>query len=270
MALPVLLQLIVTKLELNARFREHQLRLLSGVVFPFAHDAPDAAVDYQHRTRPARRHAAVESGTVDRDPALCSLTDSVLLGMNGPHTVLRFRTVFVNEFFHLVTDVVADRHVVHKIPGYATLADPRSGPGLSESTFGASGQGNGQFLFPNVAVTDSQGRVYVTDSNNGRISVWDDEGRFLFHWGQGSGDGALSLPRGALVDGRDRLYVVDAVGQGVKTYDVSGSEPDFLFAFGEPGQGNGQFNYPNDISLDATGRLYITDRENNRVQVWSY
>jgi DNA-binding beta-propeller fold protein YncE len=170
----------------------------------------------------------------------------------------------------LVTDVVEDRHLVREIPGYATLANPRSGSALSESGFGAYGQGNGQFLFPNVAVTDSQGRVYVTDSNNGRISVWDDEGRFLFHLGQGAGDGALNLPRGALIDGRDRLYVVDAVGQDVKTYDVSGPEPDFLFAFGAPGQGNGQFNYPNDISLDATGRLYITDRENDRIQVWSY
>jgi DNA-binding beta-propeller fold protein YncE len=170
----------------------------------------------------------------------------------------------------LVTDVVADRHVVREIPSYATLIGPRSEPGLSESVFGACGQGYGQFLFPNVAVTDSQGRVYVTDSNNGRISIWDDEGHFLSHLGQGSGDGALSLPRGALIDGRDRLYVVDAVGQNVKTYDVSGPEPNFLFAFGEPGQGNGQFYYPNDISLDATGRLYITDRENDRVQVWSY
>jgi hypothetical protein len=34
--------------------------------------------------------------------------------------------------------------------------------------------------------------------------------------------------------------------------------------------GDGQFNYPNDIALDASGRLYIADRENNRIQVWSY
>jgi hypothetical protein len=64
--------------------------------------------------------------------------------------------------------------------------------------------------------------------------------------------------------------VVDAVGQDVKVYDVSGPEPDFLFAFGDWGQGDGQFDFPNDITLDDTGRLYIADRENNRIQVWSY
>jgi DNA-binding beta-propeller fold protein YncE len=135
---------------------------------------------------------------------------------------------------------------------------------------GTYGQGDGQFIFPNTAVTDSQGRVYVTDSNNSRISVWSNDGRFLFHFGQGNVDGAVGLPRGAAITGRDRLHVVDAVGQNVKVYDVSGPEPLFLFTFGSWGMGDGQFNYPNDIALDNTGRLYITDRENNRVQVWAY
>ena len=35
-------------------------------------------------------------------------------------------------------------------------------------------------------------------------------------------------------------------------------------------ESDGQFNYPADIILDANGRMYIADRENNRIQVWSY
>jgi DNA-binding beta-propeller fold protein YncE len=114
--------------------------------------------------------------------------------------------------------------------------------------FGSSGQDPSQFLFPNIAVTDSRGRVYVTDGNNGRISVWDGQGNFLFTFGRGSGQGSLSLPRGATIDERDRLYVTDAVGQNVKVYDVSGDEPEFLFVFGDFGLGDGQFNYPNSRS----------------------
>jgi len=72
------------------------------------------------------------------------------------------------------------------------------------------------------------------------------------------------------MDERDRLHVVDAVGQNIKVYDVSGPEPVFLFTFGDWGLDDGLFNYPNDIVLDQNGRLYIADRENNRVQVWSY
>jgi len=163
----------------------------------------------------------------------------------------------------LLTNVAGDLHAV-----YVTLDG--SWQDSTENMFGAHGQGNGQFSFPNAAVTDSRGRIHVTDSNNGRISVWDEQGNFLSHFGQGAGSGALSLPRGAAIDRRNRLHVVDTVGQSVKVYDVSGTKPHFLFAFGDWGLDDGQFNYPNDIALDATSRLYIADRENNRIQVWSY
>lgn len=64
--------------------------------------------------------------------------------------------------------------------------------------------------------------------------------------------------------------MVDAVGHNVNVYDVSGRLPEFLYAFGELGLGDGQFSSPSDIAPDGTGRLYVTDRENSRVQVWSY
>ena len=171
----------------------------------------------------------------------------------------------------LLTDVVHERHTVRTIPPGIV----GSGDDVYVGAFGDYGQGDGQFLFPNAAVTDSRGRIYVTDSNNGRVSIWQvsasgGQGRFIGHFGQGAGDDALNLPRGATVDARDRLYVVDTVGQDVHVYDVSGAEPDFLFSFGGWGLGDGQFDYPNDVAVDATGRLYVTDRENNRVQVWSY
>lgn len=171
----------------------------------------------------------------------------------------------------LLTDVARKGfNVVREIPANVIMATSWQDFDPPEIMFGAYGQDNGQFIFPNVAVADSQGRIYVSDGNNGRISVWDDQGNFLFHFGQGAGEGSLSLPRGAVIDARDRLYVVDAVGQSVNVYDVSGPAFSFLFTFGSWGAGDGQFNYPGDIALDATGRLYITDRENNRVQVWSY
>jgi DNA-binding beta-propeller fold protein YncE len=170
----------------------------------------------------------------------------------------------------LLTDVVADDHKVHLFSSDALMADSWAQFDPQTTTFGKSGQGDGQFLYPNTAVMDSKGRIYVTDGNNGRVSAWDDKGEFLFTFGRGTGQGAINLPRGAAMDRHDRLHVVDAVGQNVKVYDVSGPEPSFLFTFGEWGEADGEFNYPNDIALDTTGRLYITDRENNRVQVWSY
>jgi len=170
----------------------------------------------------------------------------------------------------LLTDVTEDAHSVRIVPSNIIMSPNWLDFDLSAMQFGASGQGDGQFLFPNSAIDDSQGRVIVTDGNNGRLSVWDSQGGFLFHFGSGSGDAALSLPRGEAIDGKDRLHVVDAVGQNVKVYDFSGLEPEYLFSFGTMGVRNGQFNYPNDIALDDSGRLYVTDRENDRIQVWSY
>ena len=140
----------------------------------------------------------------------------------------------------------------------------------SVAVMGTTGQGDGELQFPNSAMADSKGRIYVTDGNNGRISVWDKQGIFLFNFGKGTGEGALSLPRGLFIDHRDRLFVVDTVGQNIKVYDVSDKSPVFLYAFGDYGIEDGLFNYPNDIAIDQNGRVYIADRENNRIQVWSY
>ncbi len=136
--------------------------------------------------------------------------------------------------------------------------------------FGQFGEADDQFQFPNMAIRDAQGRFVVSDGNNGRLSVWDAQGNFLYLLGAGTGEGALNLPRGLWMDERQRLYVVDTVGQAVRVYDFATQTPTFLFSFGVPGTLKGQFNYPNAIVGDASGRLYITDRENNRIQVWSY
>jgi len=169
----------------------------------------------------------------------------------------------------IITDVTKNRHSI--LVG-DILQDEQSALQIDPAftSIGKTGQGEAEILYPNTAVSDSQGRVYVSDGNNARISVWDTNGDHLFSFGRSGGDGELSLPRGILIDQQDRLFVVDAVDQNVKVYDVSGSEPVFLYSFGDFGIEDGLFNYPNDIAIDTTGRLYIVDRENDRVQVWSF
>ncbi len=170
----------------------------------------------------------------------------------------------------IITDLTDGAHSVMVVPTEVITSDNWLDFDLNAFQFGTSGQGDGQFLFPNSAVVDSSGRFIVSDGNNGRLSVWSPEGEFLFHFGVGSGDGALNLPRGMAIDDRDRLHVVDAIGQTVRVYDFSGEEPTFLYSFGDLGSQSGQFNYPNDVALDAAGHVFIADRENNRIQVWTY
>lgn len=170
----------------------------------------------------------------------------------------------------IFTDVADDRSLVQFFPQSAINSEIWTDFDYDGTKFGEYGQQAGELAYPNSAIVDSRGRVFVSDSNNSRISVWDSQGNFLFNFGRGTGDGALSLPRGLALDEKERLYIVDPVGQSVKVFNVSGDEVDFLFTFGEYGMGDGQFNYPNDVALDKTGRVYVVDRENNRVQVWLY
>lgn len=171
-----------------------------------------------------------------------------------------------------VTDVQEGQNLVHQfdLPAGTVLTSWYQTNQNMAAPFGGTGERNGELSYPNAAVTDSHGRIYVSDGNNGRIAVWDANNTFLYNFGGGNGEDALSLPRGIFIDQNDRLFVVDAVGQDIKVYNVSGEEPVFLHRFGDWGMEDGLFNYPNDIIVDRSGRLYIVDRENHRIQVWSY
>ncbi len=127
--------------------------------------------------------------------------------------------------------------------------------------------------FPNGVAIDDAGYAYVTDSNNGRLLVFAQDGNTVATVGRGTGTGNLGLPRGVAIDGQGRVYVVDSSGQAVFVYgryEEGATGLDYLGSFGSQGVANGAFSYPNGISVDERGRLYIADSGNNRVQLWSY
>ena len=168
-----------------------------------------------------------------------------------------------------LTDVIGKEHRVLVYPAEVIMREDWTNFDPPTLSFGTAGEKEDQFLFPNMAVVDALGRIIVSDGNNGRLSVWDEQGNFLYLFAA-VGEGGLNLPRGMELDDRQRLHVVDTVGQGVRVYDFGVPEPQYLFTFGLPGKLDGQFNFPVDIAITPEGRLYITDRANNRVQVWSY
>lgn len=159
-----------------------------------------------------------------------------------------------------VTDVNG-RHRLHKVLVF----------GDSEKPLRKLGS-RGSFWFPNGIAVDSSDDVYVADSNDGRLAIFDSKGKLAGSVQRGVGDGDLGLPRGVAIHG-DRLYVVDTTAQAVKVYDIGGGAaevPSYIGSFGVEGFEDGAFQYPNGIAIDGDGRIYVTDRENNRVQVWGY
>lgn len=131
----------------------------------------------------------------------------------------------------------------------------------------------GQFSFPNGVAIDDRRNVYVTDSNNGRLLVFDPNGKQIAVVNRGVGEGDLGLPRGAAIDDSGRLYVVDTANHIVQLYHVvtqKAARLTYIGAIGSEGRLDGNFEYPNGVAVDVRARVYVTDRENDRVQVWSY
>ena len=80
------------------------------------------------------------------------------------------------------------------------------------SKWGSLGTGNGQFDYPiGVAVNPSTGNVYVADTGNNRIQVFDGSGTFITKFGTlGNGDGQFNLPLGVAVNPTTgNVYVAD-------------------------------------------------------------
>ena len=159
----------------------------------------------------------------------------------------------------VVTDVgQSDAHRV-------LVLDP---DGLVRLAFGATGRASmgtdspGNFYFPAGVSVNASGTIFVADSNNHRVQVFDAEGtvqRVLVVQG---------LPRGLAVDTKGRLYVVDTLGHKVDVLDVEG---DRIATFGEQGMEPGQFSFPNGIAVDSgSGLIFVADRENGQLQVWGW
>jgi DNA-binding beta-propeller fold protein YncE len=159
------------------------------------------------------------------------------------------------------TDVRGKGAIAHRVVAF-------SADGTLLRSLGAPGQ----LSYPNGIVVDSHGNIEVSDSNNGRLVVFNVAGKMLATISQGVGEGDLGLPRGAAVDDAGRLFVADTADHMVRVYRIEKGKPTpgYVGSFGGEGQLDGTFEYPNGVATDKRAHIYITDRENNRVQVWGY
>ena len=109
-------------------------------------------------------------------------------------------------------------------------------------SIGKTGSGNGQFLYPqDVSVgvygdlTTGIGNIFVTDSGNNRVQVFNSEGDYLFQFGRfGNTEGKFNSPAGIYVDFNFRVYVVDQENNRIQKFDTRGN---YLGEFGSFGKG---------------------------------
>ncbi|MBW4436984.1 MAG: TIGR03663 family protein [Pleurocapsa minor GSE-CHR-MK-17-07R] len=121
------------------------------------------------------------------------------------------------------------------------------------------------FWAPRDIAVDPFGNVYVSDTGNKRVRVYDAEGNFLRDIGSaGAGLGNLDEPAGLAV-GTDRLYVADTWNRRISVFALDGTP---LYTFEVRGWLEDQGNRPY-IGLDeARNLLYVGDPEAGRVLVY--
>jgi DNA-binding beta-propeller fold protein YncE len=126
----------------------------------------------------------------------------------------------------------------------------------------------GTFSTPLGAAVDSDGNVFVTDTLNDRVQMFDADGGFVQMFGkQGVAPGTFMRAKGIAVDSDGHVYVTDAEFSNVQVFDAEGRT---LAVFGTRGTEPGQFSLITGIFIDKQNRILVADQWHARVQVFRY
>ncbi|MEI7813971.1 MAG: 6-bladed beta-propeller [Coriobacteriia bacterium] len=125
------------------------------------------------------------------------------------------------------------------------------------------------FQFPN-GVMVANNELYVSDSNNRRVKVYDLKGNFkltIVTAGLPRGLAALAPFPSDDVKSPGRFVLVDTLAHDATIWTMKGAK---ILSFGEQGLLDGQFSYPNGIARNRSNKMFIADTANGRIDVWGW
>ena len=127
---------------------------------------------------------------------------------------------------------------------------------------GQEGSKEGEFNDPR-GVTLYNSEVYVSDSDNHRIQVFDLDLNFIRSiWSRGKGRGELDLPLDIKFDSTGNMYITDYWNHRVQVLDSSGH---FIRLFGQ--EGEGRLEWPASVFI-ADQYVYVSDIVQDRIVVY--
>ncbi|MBS4022701.1 MAG: 6-bladed beta-propeller [Dethiobacter sp.] len=182
---------------------------------------------------------------------------------------------------------------------------PTFGPPKLNYSFSIMGEADKMLVKP-MGIRIEGNRIYVSDTLNRRIQVFNLDGGYLFDFGEdGTGPGEFQFPYGIEVAPSGEIFVSDFYNGDISVFDKNGYflryfalytdmliQPSGLLISGgkmyvtnlSPGYvlvfdlaseellniiGAGELDFPNDLTRGPDGNLYISDTGNDRIQVYT-
>lgn len=127
----------------------------------------------------------------------------------------------------------------------------------------------GDMAKPTGLAVDADGNLYVCDTLNNRIEVFDADGKFISTYGKnGDGPGYFARPKGITVDSDGHIWVADGMQDRVQVFN---QQWQLLIVFGGHGLLPGQFQgIVNVLADNKTNRVFTSEIYPGRVQQFRY
>jgi sugar lactone lactonase YvrE len=120
-------------------------------------------------------------------------------------------------------------------------------------TWGGKGVEPGQFEVAHGIAIDARGLLWVTDRENQRIQIFDQDGKFIRELKY------AGLPCGLTI-GKDAIYMVNGFAGQLLKLDLDGN---VLAATGKPGKDLGEFGEAHFVAVSPKGEIFIADTVNS-------
>ncbi|EEG77724.1 6-bladed beta-propeller [Dethiobacter alkaliphilus] len=149
-------------------------------------------------------------------------------------------------------------------PGSTSVAPGRLGaPVFSHYIYGDFGD---NALHKPMFATFGNGRVYVSDTNNWRVQVFEEDGTPITKFGERGGDpGQFYYPYGIVIGPDSNVYVADMYSDIIQVFTPDG---EYIGRFADEYSKTDYLSGPAGMHLDDRGRLFVANVNTGKVSIF--